>query len=338
MKRILALALSLVILFAMATAVFAANYSDAATEAKFAGRLIKQDRTLSTATISDIDALIHKRNEAILRGNEQEASKLEEELYALGARKSTQEEIMAFADKPSTFSTVPQAKNTDFVTSSYFVFVNGRHYEVERIDALPTTASNLFHSATVNNKKTSTRIQAGSLELCKVLGSAAAEKAIPIFDEFTTAYEALHSVISGFSPTTVVYGITGSYVCAALEQVSFYRYKNPKGYWTPFATSSYIQTSFTAVLFSTDYSGGSKQGLQTEIDPIKNIIYSPYSYDSREKQGYNTADILDRYFTSYLVDKKSQVTGVIFYHRENDERKEIISIGMVCPTTTSDIT
>ena len=340
MKRILSLVLSLSMLFAMATTAFAADYIAATSEAKLSGRLIKQDGTLSSATISDIDALIHKRNEAILKGNEMEAKEFEEKLYALGAYKSTQEEIMAVADKTSTSSVAPRASsNVTYITTPvYYAYANGTRYEVKRTDALPTTNSNLFHSASVNNKTTSSSVASGTYELCKVLGTLAAGAASPIAEACISAYEAFSSVISGFSPSTVVYGITASYSCAALEQVSFYQYKTTSGYWTPFASSSYIQTGFSSTIFSTDYSGGSKQGLNMNVESITDTIYSTYSYDSSEDTGYDTDDMLERYFTSYIFDKKSQVTGVLFYHDANGTTKTIKSLGMLCPTTTTDIT
>lgn len=338
MKRILSFVLCLTMLFAMSVPVYATDQSNATAEAQYAGRLIKEDGSLSSVTISDIDDLIHKRNEAILKGEQQEAEKFEKELYALGVYKSTQEEIAAFAGECLPAS-VSSSNNVTFnTTPAYYVYVNGTRYEVKRTDVLPTTNSNLFHSASVNNKTTSSRVAAGSYELCKVLGTLAVGSASPIAEACISAYDALRSVISGFSPSTVVYGITASYVCAALEQVSFYQYKTASGSWNPFASSSYVQTGFSSTIFSTDYSGGSKQGLNMEVDSITDTIYSTYSYDFSDDTGYDTGDILERYLTSYLFDKKSQVTGVLFYHDANGTTKSIQSFGMLCPTTVNEIT
>ena len=74
------------------------------------------------------------------------------------------------------------------------------------------------------------------------------------------------------------------------------------------------------------------------VESITDTIYSTYSYDSSEDTGYDTDDMLERYFTSYIFDKKSQVTGVLFYHDANGTTKTIKSLGMLCPTTTTDIT
>lgn len=119
-------------------------------------------------------------------------------------------------------------------------------------------------------------------------------------------------------------------------QVSFYQVLL-NGYWTPFASSSYVQTGFGSIIFDTDYSGGTETGLNMEISGTKDVLYSTYSLNS-SGDGYNTANILARYFTSYLFDKKSQVKSATFYHDADGTVKTIRTFGMLCPTTTADIT
>lgn len=169
------------------------------------------------------------------------------------------------------------------------------------------------------------------------MGSAAIGSAGKIAETCITAYEAFKSVISGLTPSTTIYDITATYACAALEQVSFYQYQTSDGVWNPFASSSYVQTAISGTVFDVNYSGGSKKGLNMAVSGSENTLYSPYSLKS-DYSGYDTGDMLERYFTSYIFDKNSQVMGISFYHNANGTVKTITTFGMVCPTTTVDIT
>lgn len=73
------------------------------------------------------------------------------------------------------------------------------------------------------------------------------------------------------------------------------------------------------------------------VSGSENTLYSPYSLKS-DYSGYDTGDMLERYFTSYIFDKNSQVMGISFYHNANGTVKTITTFGMVCPATTVDIT
>lgn len=221
------------------------------------------------------------------------------------------------------------------LTIQYSVVVSGKTYQVKQVIAYPTIHSNLFHSDSINQKSVSSSVSAGSYELLKVMGSLAFGAAHEAVGIGISAYDALKSIISGFAPTTTVYGITANYSCAALEQVSFYQVLL-NGYWTPFASSSYVQTGFSSTIFEADYSGGAKTGLNMDISSMEDTLYSTYSLNS-SGDGYNTANILARYFTPYQFDKKSQVKSATFYHDADGTVKTIRTFGMLCPTTTADI-
>lgn len=341
MKRFLSIALSLAIAFSLSATSFATSLIpetlNAENIARFDGHLINADGTISSTTIDDIDQIIYERNRAILAGNTTRANLYQQQLRNSGAKPSTSAEIMTFAENldMATSSLLLANSNVSYDTYTYYAYANGTRYQIKRITANPTTESNLFHSATINNKTISSSVDAGHYELFKVTGSFVAGLAHPIADACITAYDALKSVITGFTPSTTVYGITASYACAALEQVSFYQvYLN--GYWTPFAASSYVQTAFSSTIFGTDYSGGSKTGLQMSVSAVEDAVYSPASLNA-SGTGYDTGDILERYFTTYLFDKNSQVTHVSFYHDADGTSKYIETFGMVCPTTTYDV-
>lgn len=323
MKKFLSIILCLSMIPAMFITALATHQFNTANHD---GHLINEDGTISSATIDDIDHILIERNKAILNGDIQLANNLESKLYSLGATESTAQEIAAFTDGSTP---MPLASNVTYSTVTYYATANGVSYQIKRTDALPTIESNLFHSASVNKKKTSANVEASCFELCKVLGTGAAGYVNPVAGVCVTAYDTLKTVISGLAPYTVIYGITASYSCAALEQCSFYQYKTTNGYWTPFAASSYVQTGFSSTIYSTDYSGGSKQGLTMDVSSQEDVIYSNNSYD--------TGKMLERYFQTYIFDKKSQVTSVIFHHNADGETITIKSLGMLCPTTTADI-
>ncbi len=308
---------------------------------KIDGHLINADGTISSTTIDDVDRIIHERNKAIIAGDKEKVDQCQQQLKDAGAIPSTTEEILAFAKSTDAYSQVLEraTSSISYDTYTYYAYANGTRYQIKRITANPTTNSNLFHSASINNKTISSTVSAGTYELCRVMGTIATGSAYvgSVANSCISAYDALRSVITGFTPSTTVYGITASYSCAALEQVSFYQYLTPSGYWTPFATSSYIQTGFSSTIFSTNYSGGSKSGLNMSISSLEDTIYSPYSLNS-SGTGYNTGNMLERYFTTYLFDKKSQVTSAVFHHDANGTQKHIKTLAMLCPTTTSDIT
>ncbi len=298
--------------------------------------ILREDGSRGTATVEEIDRMVFERNRAIISGDKEEETKIQQAIYDAGVYPSTEEELKPFfSDNRNDFPD-KGTSSVSYDTTYYTVTAgNGIVYEIKRIITHPTTSSNLFHSAAVNNKTISSSVAAGAYQLCKVTGTLVSGYAYSVFNAFITAYDALHSIITGFSASTVVYNITASYACAALEQVSFYQYKNGS-YWTPFASSSYIQTGFSSTIFSTNYSGGSQQGLNMNVSQQQDTLYSTYSLTSTHT-GYNTADILNRYFSTYIFDKKSQVTSVSFFHNANGVSKHIKSLGMLCPTTLSDI-
>lgn len=287
------------------------------------GRLINDDYTLSEVTTDDVDKVVYEIGLAILDGDEKAAAELEQELDSMGVKDSTPEELQVISGASTQAARASSSKVT-YKTSTYSVTVNGKSYQVKEVIALPTTESNLFHSVSVNKKTISSSVASGEYQLLKVLGTAAFAE----YERYISAFSALKSVISGLTPTTKVYGITATYVCAALEMVRFYSYKTSYG-WAGYGCSSYAQTAISATIFSTSYSGGSKSGLNMAISAVKDLVCS--------SNGYGAANILKRYFQTYLCDKQSQITNVAFYHNANGKSKTIDVIGMTCPTTTADI-
>ena len=307
--------------------------------AKYDGHLVNPDGSVSSVTIDDIDQIILERNKAILAGDTKRANQCQQRLINSGAKPSTPAELAPFSGGTDLAKQPSQRafSGVSLDTTTYYVYVQGVRYLVKRTDARPTTESNLFHSASVNNKTISSSVSAGVYELLRAAGMAYLGAAYQDYNSYISAYDALRSAITGFAPSTTVYGITATYSCAALEQVSFYQYQDSHGYWTPFASSSYVQTGFGAVIYSTDYAGGRKTGLNMTVHALENTIYSTSSLNANHT-GYDTSGILARYFTTYLFDKKSQVTSVSFFHNANGTKKTIKTFGMVCPTTTADIT
>lgn len=287
------------------------------------GRLINDDYTLSEVTTDDVDKVVYEIGLAIIDGDEKAVADLEQELDDMGVKDSTPEELQVISGASTQAARASSSKVT-YKTSTYSVTVGGKSYQVKEVIALPTTESNLFHSVSVNKKTTSSSVASGQYELLKVLGTAAFAE----YGKFVSAFNVLKSVISGFSSTTKVYGITATYVCAALEMVRFYSYKTSSG-WQSYASSSYAQTAMSATIFSTSYAGGSKSGLNMAVSAVKDLVSS--------NNGYGAANLLKQYFQTYLYNKKSQITNVMFYHNANGTRKTIDVIGMTCPTTTADI-
>lgn len=334
MKKLMASILAVTMIFAMSSTVFATELSPE-NAAQLDGRLIKQNGTISSSTVDDIRELVHERNRAIISGDKIKEDQFQQMIENAGAYQSTPEEIAVLTDNIDDANALA-SNNVTYNTIQYSVTVNGTTYQVKETISYPTTNSNLFHSASINNKSTSSSVSAGSYELLKVSGSLAAGAASPYLGVGITAYDALKSVLTGFSKSTTIYGITANYSCAALEQVSFYQvYLN--GYWTPFASSSYVQTAFSSTIFSTNYGNVGNTGLTMDVISKEDTLYSTYSLNS-SGNGYTTSNILARYFTSYIFDKKSQVMSATFYHDADGTSKSIKSFGMLCPTTTADIT
>ena len=297
--------------------------------------ILRKDGTVGTATVAEIDDMIFERNQAIIAGDKAKEESVQQAMYDAGVYPSTDEELSAFSDGkdipgPSKGMTSVSYDTLQFTISGY----DGNLYEIKRIVTHPTTSSNLFHSASVNNRTVSSSVASGVYKLLKVLGTAATSAAYVKANSFITAFDALSGAISGFSSTTTVYGITASYACAALEQVSFYQYLHGST-WTPFGSSSYIQTGFSSTIFSVSYSGGS-QGLNMAVSQQQDTLYSPYSLNGGHT-GYVTADILDRFLQTYFFDKKSQVVSAGFYHDANGTNYSIKTLWMLCPTTLTDI-
>ncbi|MBO4839375.1 MAG: hypothetical protein J5493_08425 [Lachnospiraceae bacterium] len=227
--------------------------------------ILRKDGTVGTATVAEIDKMIFERNLAILSGDTEREIIIQQEMYNAGVYPSTEEELSVFIDNKKASLPSRGMSSVSYDTTYYSISgYDGNIYEIKRITTHPTMNCNLYHTATVSQKTISSSVSAGLYKLCKVIGSVAAGLAYNASNAFITAYDALHSVISGFYSTTTVYNITATYVCAALEQVSFYEYK-VSGYWTPFASSSYIQTGFSSTVFSVNYSGGSQQGLNMSV-------------------------------------------------------------------------
>lgn len=291
------------------------------------GRLINDDYTLSEVTTDDVDKVVYEIGLAIIDGDEKAVADLEQELDNMGVKDSTPEELQVISGA-STQAARASSSTVSYKTSTYSVTVNGKSYQVKEVIALPTTESNLFHSVSVNKKKISSSVASGEYELLKAIGSAVTGAVYAEYGKYISAFSALKSVISGLNSTTKVYGITATYVCAALEMVRFYSYKTSYG-WQGYASSSYAQTAISATIFSTSYAGGSKSGLNMAVSAVKDLVCS--------SNGYGAANLLKQYFQTYLYNKNSQITNVIFYHNAKGTRKTIDVIGMTCPTTTADI-
>lgn len=302
--------------------------------------LIREDGSVSDVTICEIDRIIFERNRAILAGEMEKAEQYHQQLLEEGCRISTVEELeISGVRMDEDRNTLERGiSSVSYTTTIHTVSVNGTNYQVKRITAYPTTGSNLFHSAVIGNKTISSSVASGAYKLLNVIGESAIGNTNPIIGGCITAYNCFKNIISGFASDTVVYGITASYTCAALEQVSFYQYLS-NGYWTPFASSSYVQTAISSTVFSTNYSGGSQNGLNLSVNAIQDTVYSPFSLwtDFCDNYYYDMSSILSRYFSTYQFDKKSQITHVAFFHNANGPKKIIEMLGMVCPTTTNDV-
>ena len=333
MKKTLSIILSLAILLTFtSTPAFAYNLKSVPDDQESYTYIFRQDGSTGTATVAEINALIYERNLAILSGDTEKEAELQQAMYDAGVYPSTEEELNLFSgNKDAT----PQEKGTSSVSydTTYYSIsgYDGNVYEIKQITTHPTTSSNLFHSASVNNKTISSSVASGLYQLCKATGSYVFVKN----NAYITAFSALCSVIAGFTSSTVVYGITANYACAALEQVSFYQY-NVSGNWTPFASSSYVQTGFSGTIFSASYAGGSQQGLTMSVSQQQDTLYSTYSLNSAHT-GYVTADMLDIFLSTSTFNKRSQVSSVSFYHNANGTYKYVKTLGMLCPTTLSAI-
>ncbi len=289
------------------------------------GHLINEDYTVSEVTTDDVEQIVYERGFALLRGDKDKVAELEQELDDIGVRDSTPSEVQSLAGT-SVQSVNAASSYVTYKTVTSSVSVGGKTYQVKEVIVLPTENCNLFHSVSINKTTTSSKVASGAYNLLKVLGTTAASPVTSKYKTCVKAFNAFKAVIPSLSSTTNVYGITASYVCAALEQVRFYSYKSESGYWNNYGSSSYVQTGFSSTVFNIDYSGGSKQGLNMSVSSAEDTICAPYSYKA--------ADILARYFETYMSDKKSQVINVIFHHDANGTRKTIKILGMVCPTTT----
>lgn len=314
-----------------AGAVYSANSIDAPEH------LIYEDGSISDATLADVDLLTQKRSQAIFNGDEKAAEDLLLQLQEIGGRPSTQEEIALFVSPnelaaSGTGDIAMPTKVTKYMTYSYTTTVNGKTYEVKRVDNVASTSSNLYHNGVIA-KKTSANKSASTFQA--IVSSAitwAGNSATQAASKAMSVYSIVGSIVEAISPTTVVKDINATYTYQIQEYCSFYSYKNSSGNWVSFARASYADTVVTVVMLSVTPSGGTTMTLNNCTATYKNKFYGENSNPNNTTK--NISNLLKNFLSTNVIDSKSLVTSVTIY---SDGTNVVRRIGLVAPSSTSEI-
>lgn len=289
------------------------------------GHLIYESGEISGATIEDANDLINERNCAVLAGDYAEADKILEELYKIGVRPSTPEEIALFADPDVT--SIPYSNCHHFVTSEYPRTINGVEYNIRQMSCVvDSTNCNLYHNRSIGEHRITGNLAASAFELCKMVGTSVAKDYNPIVETADTVFDVLRTIISGFSRTTIVKDVTANYSYTILEQCTFYSYQ-VNNVWRPFAVTSFIETEVEAVIFGLNYDGGTFSHINNARGIYKANCYA-------NTRTYNAENQLKTYLTSYLVNYSSMISGVML---KDVNGRVLLNLGLVSPHNTSDI-
>lgn len=316
MRKVFSFLLTLVVCGSLCVPAFATGTEN--------NHLIYESGEISEATVEEVDALLRERNRAILAGDESAAEAIMDELYSMGVRPSTAEEIAAVSDSDIM---VAAGGNYELNTIEYSTYVNGKTYYVKRIDCAVFPGCNLYQTMNISPRTIEASCQAASFDMCTAVGTTIAGVANPVAGAVLTVYDVLKNAVANLTPTTIVEDISASYDVTILEQCSFYSYKL-NNYWTPYAVTQFVELEVDATIFGLDYNGSGFSHINNQDATYFATIYAGSQND------YTAGAQLREYFTSYLCNYDSMVTALILRDVNGDT---LLSRGLVCPHNTSQI-
>lgn len=316
MKKIISFVMTLILCGSLCVPAFAVDNGN--------NHLRLADGEITDSTVEDVDILLQERNRAILRGDNAAADSIMNELYNMGVRPSTAEEISALSDSGIM---VAASGNYKLNTIEYSTIVNGTYYYIKRIDCAVLPGCNLYTTMNISQRTIDASKRAASFDMCKAVGTTIAGVASPIAGAALTVYDVLKNTIENLTPTTIVEDISASYNVTILEQCSFYFYK-VNNTWTPYASTQFVELEVNATIFGLSYNNSGFNHIKNQTGTYDATIYAG------TKNDYTAGVQLEKYFTSYLANHDSEVTGLIL---KDVNGATLGSRGLVCPHNTSEI-
>lgn len=295
----------------------------ASAEAINEGRLLTENGEMAGGSIDDIKSLISERNEAVLAGNAEEADSLLDEIYALGAWPSTDEELASLS--PTGAMNINRAKDFDSITSEYYSYVNGTPYKIKEVNIVVGTNCNLYHAYDVSVKTSQGRVEAGIASIFEACGSTALGYAESKLKEYLSIFDVLKNVIGPITKTTVVDNVKASYAVTLIEQCTFYSYLN-NNRWVNYSATQYVEYEVTSTIRGIDYTGTGITTIDNTVVTYGDKIYAGSEYD------YTGQKQLSEYFKTYLAYYKNSVTSFMLIDSAGDV---INSRGLTCPHNIS---
>lgn len=320
MKKFLSLILAFAMIGSMTATAFASEPVMADEDKEY---VINADGTQSSVTIDEIDRLMEAKNRALFHKDYEAAEEIAAQLYELGGRPSTLEEIASINGGDMAAARASSGEYSTYYTTST---VNGKSYEIRRIYFSPTEDSNLFHSGVVAQKNYKPNIQA---RLCDVInvGISTGLGYVPGVGDGLSIMDCFGSLGDALTGTTVIEDIEASYSYSIMEYPVFLAYKNGE-YWNNFAACSYVNADIISILYGAEWDGNKYKPDLKSKEYETSVYPDEYYYN-------NAPHLLEYYFThSYFFVRVAQVQQ---FHIMNGGDNIVKSLNMVAPDSEADI-
>lgn len=321
MKKLLSLVLACVIFISLPVAAFASSEVTTSSTPEY---VINPSGQKSLTTIQDIDRLMAKKNNALYHEDYETANEVQEQLYALGARPSTPEEIASLSEDGLMNTTDILSAAGSFETVYSEVELGNTTYQIRRIYYTPTEYSNLYNGGSVAKKNT-VNIQARFCDALSV-GINTGLGFVPEVGTVLSLFDFLGGLSDAISGTTVIQDINADYDYNVMEYPVFLAYK-AGSIWTGFAASSYANVDIVLTIFDVIWKDG-KYEPELGATKYEAEIYPDY---------YNNGPYLLNYFFnhSYLFVRAALLESIHVYNGDQDF---VFSIPLVAPDNPDEVT
>ena len=320
MKKFFSFILAISMVFSLTTTAFANDIHMTTENIEF---VQGPDGNPTNMTLSELDALIQARNDALLREEFEIADRMTEQLYQLGGHRSTSEEIASFSADGLISPTAATAGTFEtYYTTSY---VDGEAYEIRRMYYTPTKTSNLYHKGSVS-KKNSVDVAA---RLCDALsvGVGTGLGFVPYVGTAISIMDCFSGLNDALTGTTVIEDIEADYDYGIMEYPVFLAYKSGN-HWNAFAMCSYVSADIVTTIFDVYWNGHAYEP-DLEVEKFEEKVFPDEHY-------YNNApNLLEYYFTHscFFV----RVAQIQEFYICNGQRDIVYTVMMTAPDNTSEV-
>lgn len=201
------------------------------TFAAYTGETVLHTRLVRPVTINEVDLLMERQAEALLRKDTALYEEIDRELEQRGVKEVSLNEVIALTGSVPAFdgyaTNAAAASSATFRTVYSAYITGGKSYDVMRVYATPTGSTGTLYQTGVTAVKNTASATAIGMQFAKIAVSTVAGIASDTIGTIQSVYDALKGMISVLSPTATITDIQTSYTWSAAETCVFVYFKSP---------------------------------------------------------------------------------------------------------------